>query len=122
MPHITFKGISVEDVRELSTKLIDDMSYFLETPRDYFTLEVIENTFIYDGKIGLNKYPIIYVEWFDRGQDAKDNCARIITTLVKRQIEKSTIHHQTNISDENCISVIFKSLQKDSYYDNGEHY
>lgn len=49
------------------------------------------------------------VLWFDRGQEIQDNVAKDITEYMKKIGYKE-------------ITVIFHSLQKHSYYENGEHY
>lgn len=108
MPRIKVKGIKVEDVCKVSKKLIDELEALLECPRDYFSLEHINGTFIKDGEI-VEGYPFIEVAWFDRGQEIQDKVAKTITKFFN------------SVGYDN-LDIIFIMLKKESYYENGEHF
>lgn len=107
MPMIKVKGISKDEVLKESTELIDRLVEVIECPRDYFTIELIENLFIFDGK-EVEAPSIIEVAWFNRGQEVQDKVAKIITEHFKK--------------DRACLDVIFMDLETESYYENGVHF
>lgn len=107
MPMLKIKGISQEEVMRESKQLIDSLVEIIECPRDYFTIELVENTFIMDGVIAVPP-TIIEVAWFDRGQDVQDKVAKTITKHFKK--------------DRGCLDVVFKALEHSCYYENGEHF
>lgn len=108
MPQLYFKGIEKQEVCTISKRLVDELEKLLECPRDYFILEVANNSFICDGE-ATKIYPIIEVKWFDRGQELQDKVAEIITKKVRSL-------------GFNMVDVYFIPLQKNSYYENGEHF
>ena len=71
MPMLRVKGIPQEEVMKESKVLIDELVEIIECPRDYFTIELINNTFIMDGEV-VAPPTIIEVAWFDRGQEVQD--------------------------------------------------
>lgn len=107
MPMLKIRGISKEEVKSESTKLIDSLVEIIECPRDYFTIEIIENTFIMDG-MEVEPSSMIDILWFDRGQDVKDKVAKVITDCFKK--------------DREYLEIVFYNLDKSSYYENGDHY
>lgn len=58
MPHLRFRGMKLEELKEISAKLLDDLERIVESPRDYFTLELEASTFVFDGQEGGNQYPL----------------------------------------------------------------
>ncbi|MBY0754452.1 DUF1904 domain-containing protein [Clostridium sardiniense] len=107
MPMLKIKGISKEEVKKESTKLVDSLVEIIECPRDYFTIEIIGNTFIMDG-MEVKPSPMIDILWFDRGQDVQDKVAKVVTDCFKK--------------DRDCLEVVFYKLDESRYYENGEHY
>lgn len=107
MPMIKIKGIPQEEVIKESKELIDSLVEIIECPRDYFTIELVNNTFIKDGEIATPP-TIVEVAWFNRGQDIQDKVAEVITNHFKK--------------DRECLDVFFKSLEHNCYYENGEHF
>ncbi|SCZ81764.1 DUF1904 family protein [Acidaminobacter hydrogenoformans] len=108
MPHLTFAGVKPEEIKEISTVLTDTLAEIADAPRDYFTYEVKENSFIFDGEI-VNINPVIEVSWFDRGQHVKDEMASAIDQAFRRK-------------GYDRIEIIFEPLEKESYFENAEHY
>lgn len=108
MPIITLRAVKQHEVVNISRELVDELTELLECPRDYFTLEIRNSTFIKDGEIS-DGYPIIDVTWFDRGQELQDKVAKVITKYIQG------LGYET-------IDVIFHLSKKESYYENGIHF
>ncbi|WP_055666953.1 DUF1904 domain-containing protein [Desnuesiella massiliensis] len=108
MPALKFKGIEVEKLRFASKELIDELEQLLQCPRSYFTLEVIQSIFVRDGEL-VKGSPVVEVAWFDRGQETQDEAAKVITKHVNAMGYKE-------------VDVIFMNLEKNKYYENGEHF
>lgn len=108
MPALKFKGIEVEKLRSTSKELIDELEQLLQCPRSYFTLEVIQSIFVRDGEF-VKGSPVVEVAWFDRGQETQDEAAKVITKYVNTMGYKE-------------VDVIFMNLEKNKYYENGEHF
>lgn len=108
MPQLTFKGISRQAVLDMSESLVDDLEVILNVPREYFTIEHVDSFFIKDGQRA-EDYPLVFVAWFDRGEDMQNNTARTITAYVHNAGYKN-------------VDVIFTTLERSKYYENGEHF
>jgi hypothetical protein len=108
MPQLIFTGVKHEEVKDISTQLIDTLAKIADAPRDYFTLEVNNNDFVFDGEI-IKINPVIRVLWFDRGQTVKDEMARVIDQALRSKGYPN-------------IEIIFEALEKESYYENAEHF
>lgn len=106
MPQLIFKGIKENDLLKMSTELVSELSRLSETPRDYFTLECVNNPFVFDGK-SFNMYPLVEVKWFDRGMTCKHEMATCITNFLK------SYHYDG-------IEVYFTPIAKNDYFENGE--
>jgi len=107
MPMLKFKGIPQEEVIKESTNLIDALVEIIKCPKDYFSIELINNTFIMDGKL-TNPPSMVEVAWFDRGQEIQDKVATVITKYFKK--------------DRPCLDVVFYALENEKYYENGTHF
>lgn len=108
MPILTLRAVKEEEAIKISKELIDELEALLKCPRDYFTIELRNSTFIKDGELTAG-YPIVDVSWFDRGQKIQDKAAKIITNHIK------------NLGYE-TVDVIFHKLIEEAYYENGEHF
>lgn len=108
MPALKFKSIGAEKIRGISKELIDELEELLQCPRSYFSLEISQSIYIKDGDFAPGS-PIVEVFWFDRGQELQDKAAKIITRYM------NSIGHKE-------IDVIFIGLNKNRYYENGEHF
>lgn len=108
MPQLKFKSIEGKKLINISKSMIDEMENIIKCPRDYFSLEVIESKFIFDGEY-VNGNPTVEVAWFDRGQEVQDEVAKVITRNIN------------SIGYEN-VDVIFTALCENKYYENGEHF
>ncbi|MCM0647002.1 DUF1904 domain-containing protein [Clostridium swellfunianum] len=108
MPQIRFRAIETKGIQKISKEMVDELEQLLKCPRDYFSLEVINSTFINDGEI-VQGNPVVEVHWFDRGQEIQDKAAQIITKYIQA-IELSN------------VDVIFTKLEESMYYENGVHF
>ena len=107
MPMLKFRGISAEEVKKESKFLVDRLAEVIECPKDYFTLEMIQSPYIFDGEFAPQP-SIIEVSWFDRGQDIQDVVATILTEHFKK--------------DRECLDIFFNKLDTNDYYENGTHF
>jgi len=108
MPILTLRAIKEHEAVSISRGLIDELEELLECPRDYFTLELRNSTFIKDGDI-CNGYPMVDVSWFARGQEIQDKVAKIITKYIKE------LGYET-------VEITFHVLEEKLYYENGVHF
>ena len=111
MPHLRFRAVAFDTVKQLSTKLVDDLQPLMDCPREDFTIEHIPASFIFDGEVS-DAYPFVEVFWFDRGQNTQDLVAKAITNIVREAVEEP----------QQDVAVIFTALKPLAYYDNGNHY
>lgn len=109
MPHLRFRGVSVSDLKTISTSLLDMLETLFESPRDWFTLEHQSGTFVFDGEVTQGE-TIVEVLSFDRGADAKKQTAVLLTELLKPY------------AVDGEVAVIFYDLERQNYFDNGESY
>lgn len=108
MPQLSFTGVKVEEIKTIGSALTDVLARIAEAPRDYFSYEVLEHPFIFDGEI-VPYTPVVEVKWFDRGQVVKDQMAVVIDQAVRSL-------------GYDHIEIIFEALRQESYYENGVHY
>lgn len=109
MPQIRIRGVKKEDIKIISKEMVDNLERIIGCPRDYFTIEVLNSTFIQDGE-ETDGYPFVEVAWFDRGQEIQDKVAEEITMRVK------------GVTGANVVDVAFSTFHKNCYYENGEHF
>lgn len=108
MPQLKVRGVEVNDLCKISVDMVQEMQKLLECPKNYFTLECINSTYIMDGEI-IKAYPTVEIAWFDRGQEVQDTMAKIVTKYI----------HSAGYKD---VDVIFSVLEEKKYYENGEHF
>ena len=106
MPHIMIKGMSIAHVQKISKQMLDELEILIDCPREYFTLEVIESTFIIDGEKA-HKDPFVQINWFDRGPEVQDKTAVAIT------------QHICKVGYSN-VEMFFVVLDRNRYYENGK--
>lgn len=109
MPHIRLRGLNSEQISNLNTQLVKELSKITESPEDHFTVEHIQTNFFNDGKVSKG-WPFVEVLWFARDQKIQDECAKAITNRIK------------GIVPDKDVTVIFVELSKTGYYENGEHF
>lgn len=108
MPLIRLRAMDSKKICTISKELVDELEGLLRCPRDYFTLEVINSTFIEDGEF-VPGNAVVEVAWFDRGQQTQDEAAKIITRHIQ------SIGYTS-------VDVIFLALDEKRYYENGQHF
>lgn len=108
MPHLKVRGITPDNLCKINNKLIDALVEIIKCPREYFEMEYIHTTAIRDGIVA-EVYPFVEVAWFDRGQETQDLVAKAITSHVR----------ELGITS---VDVAFTQYQRNSYYENGEHF
>ena len=108
MPQIIFKGINESAVKKISKELPHNLAVITDTQEDWFTVEYMPNRFYFNGEEA-SGYPIVNVNWFDRGLDMQDKVAKEITKIVQNE-------------GYEMVDVIFNLYEKRSYYENGEHF
>lgn len=109
MPHLRFKAVSEETVRQLSKDLPADLARIISTTEDNFSFELVQNRFFEGGK-ETAFYPFVEFAWFDRGQEVQDRVAELITEKLKQ------------ITRAEYVAVVFLDLPKNCYYENSKHF
>lgn len=109
MPHLRMRGLTLKEMKSISSVLLKEIVEITGIPKDHFTMEHIDSTFVFDGIEGGNKYPFVEVLWFDRGEESKEKVAILITDLLK----------PFNYDD---VAVYFNNLVKNQYFENGKHF
>ncbi|MBB3112038.1 hypothetical protein FHS18_004116 [Paenibacillus phyllosphaerae] len=105
MPQLWIKGVSAEQLRPVSTALIDELADICACGRDNFTIDVLQTISVYDGQI-VEAYPFVEVAWFERGQAVRD---RFAEALTKHMLAAGAAE----------VEVAFKVYQEEAYYING---
>lgn len=100
MPQIIVKGMKEEELREISTELLDKVSSSIEVSKELINLVYLPVKFFKDGE-EIDDFPIVEVIWRDKGQEYKDRFAAAIYEEIKKKgYEKVAINFfpLTNIS------------------------
>lgn len=108
MPQIRLRGIPAERACEGSRELVQQLAERLDTRSDWFTLEAVHSSFIRDGEL-VQPDPTIEVLWFDRGLEAQDDVARLLTAWIQGLGYAS-------------VDIWFTALDTRRYYENGQHF
>ncbi|MGE5705066.1 MAG: DUF1904 family protein [Clostridia bacterium] len=108
MPQLIVRGITVEQLKTISTPLIAELAEVCECGTDNFMIEYQHTTSIFGGEV-VNSYPFIEVAWFERGQQVRDRFAEAVTRHVL----------SLGIPE---VEIAFAVYREDSYYLNGKHF
>ncbi|MDO3676731.1 DUF1904 family protein [Paenibacillus ehimensis] len=106
MPHIVVRGIPVEQLKEISTALVEELAAICGCGTDNFMIECLHTTAVFQGN-EVESYPFIEVAWFERGQEVRDRFAQAIARHVL----------SLGIPE---VETAFIAYRQDSYYLNGE--
>jgi hypothetical protein len=106
MPQLTVRGIDPAKLAIISGKLIEELAQLCECGTDYFTIDCVQLTSVFDGKT-VPTFPFIEVAWFDRGQAVRDRFAETVT------------HHIRNTGAAD-LEIAFKVYTPEAYYINGK--
>jgi hypothetical protein len=109
MPHLRVRGLSEEEVKEITVGIAEKLAELTSLPEDVFGIELIESKYFFKGKESEASPPLFEVLWFDRGQEIQDGAAQIIFEIMR----------QLNYDD---VRISFINLEKNRYYKNGKHY
>ena len=109
MPHIIYKAIDVEDVKQIEQPIIQEIAQIINCPADHFTSEWTPTLFISHGLENSGGYPFVTVNWFKRSREQQADVAKIITQAIL----------DLGYSD---VCVYFNELEPSAYYENGVHY
>ncbi len=102
-----FRGITIQQLKNISKPLVEDLAKICECGTDNFTFELQHSTFVFDEK-EIEAFPLIEVKWFERGQEIRDKVAQKITTYIMG-------------FDLPELEVVFTVYSESSYYINGKH-
>jgi hypothetical protein len=105
MPHLFFRGLSVEQIRTVSRELVEELAELCECPRDYLTLECLQTTAVFDGEV-VPSYPFVEVAWFDRGSEIRHRFASILDRHIR----------SLGVAE---AEIAFRVYLEDHYYING---
>ncbi|WP_276355551.1 DUF1904 family protein [Cohnella caldifontis] len=105
MPHLTFRGVSVEQVKAISVTLAAELAELCRCPREDILLEVSHTTAVVQGETAVS-YPFVEAAWFDRGEEIRDRFAEIVDRHLR----------QAGIAES---EIAFRIYRQDHYYING---
>lgn len=108
MPQLLVRGIQAEQMATISEPLLEELAALCGCGTDNFTIECLHTTGVFGGKV-VESYPFIQVGWFERGQETRDQFARIVT----RHVQSLGIPE---------VEMVFIAFPKESYYANGKHF
>jgi hypothetical protein len=108
MPQLIFKGITVEQVKNISTSLVQELAVLCNCETDNFTLEMIHSTFVFDQE-EVPGFPFVEVKWFERGQEVQDEFAKIMTKHIQ----------SLGIAE---VEIAFTVFLESAYYLNGKNF
>ena len=98
MPALRLKSIDANKALAISKELVNELQELLQCPRNYFSIELGQSSFIFDGEF-VEGPQMVDVLWFNRGQEIQDKVAKIITKYIK------------SVGYEN-VDVIFHALEE----------
>lgn len=106
MPHIYFRGVSVETVRAAGPALEEELSAIIGCERSDLMLEILHTTCVAGGELA-SSYPFVEIAWFERGREVRDAAARCVDRLLREQ----------GVPE---VEVAFRVYRPAAYYAGGE--
>ncbi|MGR0279392.1 DUF1904 family protein [Marinomonas dokdonensis] len=110
MPHLRVRGLPFEDIESVGDLLIERLAVITDTPNSHFTLEYQASTYLVMGGAS-PAYPFFEMLWFDRGPEIKLKVVQAVEDLVRPL---------TDVGKD--ITVVFRDIKGQDYYENGEHF
>ncbi|MGL4251705.1 MAG: DUF1904 family protein [Aeromonas sp.] len=110
MPHLRFRAVSFDTLKEISTPLLADLCALTGGKPEFVTMERVESHWVRDGVLE-SGFPFVELHWFERPQEMQDAAARLITDHLKQVLGEQTY-----------VVVQVLSIVSSAYYSNGEHY
>lgn len=108
MPHLNFKNIERNKVKQLCNDLTAQLAKVIECPEDWITFNHIDSQTFVQG-VENDEIVFVNVEWFPRTQEVQDKVASII-------------HNGATGTGAKEVVIIFHDLKKESYYEEGQHF
>lgn len=108
MPLLVVRGIDANQMKTISTSLVEKLASICECDINNFTIECLHTTAVFGGEI-VDSFPFIEVAWFDRGQVVKDHFAKAVSDSVMSLGIKE-------------FEMAFTAYREDSYYINGKRF
>jgi hypothetical protein len=107
MPHIVFRGINIQQLKNISKPLVEELAVICECGTDNFTFELPSSVFVFNGD-EIVAFPLIEVKWFERGQHIRDLFAQAVTNYLL----------ELGLPE---VEVVFTAYSEEAYYINGKH-
>lgn len=81
MPRLVVRGMKKEELKNISTELLETIENIIERPKNAFTLDLVETTSFFDG----NEVSRVYIEiaWKNRPTAVCQQVADAISPLIK---------------------------------------
>jgi hypothetical protein len=108
VPYLVFRGVSVDQVKTISSPLVEELANICECGTDNFTFEILSSTFVVHQN-EVPGFPFIEVKWFERGQEVQDQFAKVVTKYVQ----------SFGLPE---VEVAFTTFQESAYYSNGQSF
>ncbi|QWL61890.1 DUF1904 family protein [Aeromonas jandaei] len=110
MPHLRFRAVSLDTLKEISAPLLADLCALTGGKPEFVTMERVESHWVRDGELE-SGFPFVELHWFARPQEIQDEAAGLITRHLKAALGEQTY-----------VVVQVLPIDKSAYYSNGEHY
>ena len=108
MPQLRFHSVAEDKVKAVSKPLTEELAAILGCDREHFVLQCIPSSYVWDGE-NTEGYPFVEVYCFDRGEEAFDRMAGVVTR---------------HLLAAGCpsVDVTFMLLERRRYYEDGKHF
>lgn len=108
MPHLNFKNIERNKVKQLCKELTPQLAKEIDCPEDWITFSHMESQTFVQGEDN-DDIVFVNVEWFPRTQEVQDKVASVLHNGVVETGSKEVV-------------IIFNELKKEAYYEEGQHF
>lgn len=103
MPQITVKGLTEQQMKEISTPLVQKLAEAIGCPEDWLILERCPSVFYAQGR-QVSDLAIFEVSWFDRPDEVREQVAEIIRDTAQ------ALQYP-------LVQVIFTTLYQERFYE-----
>ncbi|WP_409968247.1 DUF1904 family protein [Bengtsoniella intestinalis] len=111
MPNIKVYGVEPAQVQAMSGVLTPTLSAAIGCPADWISFFAGGGIFSCGQPLKTDVY--VQVDWFSREETVQDAVAQVITDGIKAM---------DGMDGVETVTVVFSSLEKPNYYENGQHY
>lgn len=105
MPHLTIRNVSEEALMERSGELADALAKAVGCERSWVTLDYLPSRRVQDGA-RVEGQPLVEVLWYRRPEEIKRAVAAILSATLR--------------GNADFVTVVFRDLEGDEYWENGE--